>query len=279
MWQVIGQISSIFGLLAFVAAVIGTIWRRALLNRERMIATAPEEQRGTLIAAVLDRVVVETQGLTREQRFQLAQKTLGDRAARFRLMVLVAVPSLALFALLAIFGLKVVPEWSQRSYRVQVTVLDSRGFPVPEARVSSSAGGELQQTQQGWEITLPVDSVPADHRIRVDAARGSDHGSAELELGRERVLSLVVNLAPPVAAMVRGTVRGPDQRVLAGARVSVVGHEAESVETDGSGSFALAAHVGAGEDVRLHVEHKDYSPADQYHVAGDEPAVIVLEQP
>jgi hypothetical protein len=60
--------------------------------------------------------------------------------------------------------------------------------------------------------------------------------------------------------------------------VSVIGYGEEAVTTSTDGSFVLPAHAAIGQSVRLHVEKEGYVPVDQYHPAGDEPAVIILEK-
>lgn len=279
MWQVVGQVSSIFALLAFAVTALATVWRRALLSREKLIATASKEERGRLAAAVLDRVAVDTSRLAPSEQLALAREILRGRAERFRWTVLSGLVLFGLSGLLGAYALMVFPRLSAQSYRLRVTVVDSEGRPVEGATVRSSVGGEIKGALGGWEIEIPASSRPIDGRLRVLGDKGSQHGSAEVLLEKERLISVLLRLAMAPPGEVRGTVLDPANRAVGGARVSVLGYGEEAALTKVDGGFVLPAHLASGEEVRLHVEHPDFRPKDLYHVVGSAPAVIVLEPP
>ena len=71
---------------------------------------------------------------------------------------------------------------------------------------------------------------------------------------------------------------GLEGHAVEGARVSVVGHDAEAVFTRSDGGFVLPAHVSATQTVRLHVEKEGFTPEELEHsVSG--PALLRLGRP
>jgi len=52
-------------------------------------------------------------------------------------------------------------------YRFRITVLDTRGAPVKNARVFSSIGDEATKVDGGWEIDVPGANLPPDAKLIV----------------------------------------------------------------------------------------------------------------
>lgn len=100
MWEAIGSVSSIITLVAFIVAAIITIIRIKWLHHERLIEITEETKRETLVLAALDRLAVNTEGLTKEQRFKLAIELIKNRAERFKItanrIVIIAIIGLSL---------------------------------------------------------------------------------------------------------------------------------------------------------------------------------------
>ena len=164
-------------------------------------------------------------------------------------------------------------------YRVRVTVLDPQQVPVEDATVWSTFGGEPKKVAGGWQFDIPAASVPAAGQLTVLAERKSyfQKGRASAELREDPNVALTVQLSRP-SARVRGVVLDPTGAAVADARVSVLGYGDEAVTTTEDGTFILDAHAALREEVRLHVEHPDFRPTDQYHPAGDTPATIQLRK-
>jgi hypothetical protein len=97
MWETIQYVSSGFTLAAFIAAVVAWVIKSRSEQRERLIATAPEEERGKLVSDALEFFHVDTGNLTKTQQYQLAREQIRARAQRFKL-VAVTVCVLALIA-------------------------------------------------------------------------------------------------------------------------------------------------------------------------------------
>lgn len=154
-------------------------------------------------------------------------------------------------------------------YAVRVVVLDPDDQPVKDSEIHSSVGNEPQEVDGGWEIEIPRSKVPDDGKVTfraVDPA-SSGRGSTTLTLGDAPTPLAEIRLEIPEAT-VRGTVLDPQNRALAGAKVSVSGFGDEAITTDDSGTFELVAHRPPGQRVRIRVEHPDYTFDDKYCQAG-----------
>jgi len=183
------------------------------------------------------------------------------------------------FALLLFLWPKLVPASGPDVYRLRVTVLSPQGQPVEDAEVRSSVGGELKKAQGGWELDLPASVLPADRKVTVYANKTIAYlqGSREVVLDKDFQPVVTVELRKDRSATVSGVVQDGDGHSLEGARVSVVGHEAEAVSTGGDGGFTLLSHASPRQEIRLHAEKTGFRPLDQDHTAGD-PATLVLER-
>jgi hypothetical protein len=91
MWKAITYVSSGITLIAFICAVAAWIYRTKILERERTIRLAPENARSALVERTLEFFSVDTVGLTRQQKYDLALHQIHARAARFRTTAIVIV--------------------------------------------------------------------------------------------------------------------------------------------------------------------------------------------
>jgi Carboxypeptidase regulatory-like domain len=165
--------------------------------------------------------------------------------------------------------------------RLRVLVLGPAESPVEDARVWTSLGGEPKQVAGGWEFDIPLSKVPADGKVTVHAAKESAFlsGSSEVRLGKDLATTATVRLAAPSNATVRGIVLDESGNAVEGVRVSVVGHEGETVTTGTGGQFVLPAHAANDQQVQLHAEKTGYRGITQNHPAGSFPATLTLERP
>jgi hypothetical protein len=84
MWEAIAYVSSGVTLAAFIFALAAWIYRAKILEKERLIRSAPDSARSELIEHTLEFFSVDTSGLTRRQKYDLALHQIHARAARFR---------------------------------------------------------------------------------------------------------------------------------------------------------------------------------------------------
>ena len=138
--------------------------------------------------------------------------------------------------------------------------------------------GEPQKVAGGWEFNIPAQTRPKDGRLTIFGAKPAAFlkGQAKLELDEDWNPTVRVELAKDGSASVAGMVQDGQGKALAGVRVSVVG-KSESMVTEDDGKFVLSISAAEGEGVLLHAEKPGYAAVTQSHLAGDEPAVLVLD--
>jgi hypothetical protein len=163
-------------------------------------------------------------------------------------------------------------------YRLRVTVIDPQQVPLEDAQVWSSIGGEAKKVAGGWQFDIPAGARPVDGKLTIYALRQAAFlsGKQEVKLGDDLNPAVTVPLQRDTAANVRGIVTDESGRSVAGATVSVVGHEEESVITKDTGNFFLPAHAAEGQQVQLRVEKNSYAAVTQWHPAGSTPATLIL---
>lgn len=164
------------------------------------------------------------------------------------------------------------------TYLIHVSVLDPQGRAVKDAEVSSSVGGQVLHSGEGYRIEIPSTSKPAGGAVIIRAAAPSAFwkGESEVRLANSSSVSTVVAMRADKSAQVRGMVVDSTQRAASGVRVSIVG-TTESVVTNETGTFSLPAHAAGGQQVQLRAEKAGKAPVMQWHPAGDAPATIVVE--
>ncbi len=165
-------------------------------------------------------------------------------------------------------------------YRVRVTVLSPENVPIEDAKVWSSFGGEPKKVAGGWQFDIPDASKPKEGQLSVFASKDSAFltGRADFALGNDSNPAVIINLRRDDSARVRGQVVGKKNHAISGARVFVVGYEAEAIVTKEGGNFELPAHAALNQQVLLHAEKKGYPAAPLWHPAGNMPAVLILER-
>lgn len=163
-------------------------------------------------------------------------------------------------------------------YRVRITIL-SNGNPINSATVWSSVGGESKRISGGYEIDIPRSTTPTNGRLTVFAEeRGAFmSGKKEIILTDDLNPAIVLELIHDSSGFVRGMVRDKRGNTLANVRISLPGYN-DVIITSSNGVFVLPAHVSVGQQVQVHAQKAGYKSLDQWHPAGDEPAVLVLEK-
>jgi hypothetical protein len=162
-------------------------------------------------------------------------------------------------------------------YRVRITALDEAGAPISGVQLHVTASNETAETKTGeTELSIPRGTVPADGKVTifVEKTSGFLRGSNEIQLGADPNPSVIIHLKRDASASVAGLVEDELGRGIADAVVSIPG--AGDTKTSENGSFSLSAHAAPGQPVTLHVDKPGYQPVDQSHLAGSEPATIVL---
>jgi len=188
--------------------------------------------------------------------------------------------------LLVLVGLVSLIYKPSEIYRVHVTVVDPQGVPVvdplgrpPEdLKVWANISASAQPMPGGWQFDITSSIKPADGKLTVRASKENAFliGKTDLTLGNDYNPAITINLKRDDSAKVRGQVVDRKNHAINGARVFVVGYEAEAIVTKEGGNFELLAHAALNQQVLLHAEKKGYQAAKLWHPAGDAPAVLTL---
>lgn len=88
-WSASTQVTTGVALVAFVIAVAAWVYRLRLIRKERLIRSASEGDRARLVESALEFFRIDTAGLTKEQKYQLALKQIHARERRFRVAAMV----------------------------------------------------------------------------------------------------------------------------------------------------------------------------------------------
>lgn len=83
MFDAIKFVYTPLALAAFIVAAVTMILRARQQKERRLIELAPEQDRGRLVERVLEGLNLAEEGLTKAQRYQLAENLLRERANRF----------------------------------------------------------------------------------------------------------------------------------------------------------------------------------------------------
>ena len=140
-------------------------------------------------------------------------------------------------------------------YHIRVVVLSPDGQPTDEAKLTSSAGGEIKKAPGNWEYDLPPQSRPSDGVVTLTASVPDAYllGHADVKLGGDYFPTATIQLAALPSVELRGVVVDPSGRSVAAASVSEVGFPT-IVTTDRMGNFSLPGHGAAGQLVQLRAE-------------------------
>ena len=104
-WQAISYVGTGVSLAAFLAATIAWVFKSSSEQRERLIQTANEADRPKLISDALEFFRVDTDSLTKAQRYDLAIRQIKERASRFLYIVITTAILSVLAAAVALFAM------------------------------------------------------------------------------------------------------------------------------------------------------------------------------
>jgi hypothetical protein len=186
LWNVIPYVTTGVTLAAFLAAVAAWVYRLKIVNKERLIRSASEEDRAELVVSALEFFNVDTGNLTKKQQFDLALTQIHARAHRFLLTsILIAIVFFVAAAITALAIIFVAPrdegitrtefqliddQTKEPIYRSIGVVFQRSGAPPEPAVVTDNFGkGELKGGFADVQVTT----------INGDGARG--YGDPELD--------------------------------------------------------------------------------------------------
>lgn len=158
-FEAIQYVGTPIALVAFIVALGAYVYRARLVERRKLIETAPEGERARLLdAAIRDFTTVNTENLTREQRYQLALRLIEVRAARFRTTALLGG---AAAVLLAGVVLALPPSSEDEPLDLVVRVDDAAAGTFIRAGLLTLDAGRGRDTRTiGGDGQVRFDNVP-----------------------------------------------------------------------------------------------------------------------
>lgn len=237
MFQAIQYVGTPIALVAFVIAVIAYAYRARLVERRKTIESAAEADRGRLLEATLrDFTTVNTETLTREQRYQLAMRLIEERAAKVRVMAIVAIVSAIILAAVIL----ALPSPVDAAHSLTVRVQDPAGGFITSGEVTLDAGAARDTRAIGADGQVRFENIPrASYEQGVTLHPNVAGFAAAAVTLREPPAGGVHYLElAPVATALRGTVVDARRVPLAGVVVSFQSGLAVDT-TDGLGGFQV----------------------------------------
>jgi len=150
MWNAINYVTSGLALVAFLAAVTAWTYRSKTAERERLIRSATESDRGELVRNALEFFNIDTYGLTKEQQFKLALEQIHARGHRF-------VISAAVVCFLAVVAVSIAAYAITQHGRLSDSMATSQLTGVDPALVGS------------WDAVGKIEATPVQLRFQIGA--------------------------------------------------------------------------------------------------------------
>jgi len=250
-FQAIQYVGTPVALVAFVVAVVAWVYRSRLVERRKLIESAPEAERAKLLdAAIRDFTTVNTETLTREQRYQLAVRLIEERSARTRVLAVVGVLVAAMLAVVVLF----IPGTAAEAVDLVVRVSDPSGAFITDGSLTLDAGNGRDTRGLGSDGQVRFDNVP-----RSAFGRGvslipqvSGYATSPARLTAVPPDGVYYLELAPVATDLRGTVVDAAHAPVAGVVVVFEGGTAVDT-TDANGTFAVQLPKPPGASVAVRV--------------------------
>jgi hypothetical protein len=253
-FQAIQYVGTPIALVAFAIAVAAYAYRSRLVERRRLIEAAPEGERGRLLdATIRDFTTVNTETLTREQRYTLALRLIDERAARFRMTTYAAVATAALLAVV-VLALPAGGADDVTAMSLTVRVHDPAGVAVGTGAVTLGAGPALDTRDVAADGQVRFENVPRSafrDGVRL-TANVPGYVTAPVTLTDVPRSGIYYLELQPAATHVYGTVIDGGRSPAAGVVLHFDGGQViDTTDANGTFSVLLRQPPGARVPVRL----------------------------
>ena len=151
-WEAITYVSTGLTLLAFIVATVAWAAKVQTEEKRKLIDSASDEAKASLVDKALDLIHVDTTGLSGDKRYKLAMELIKRRAERFRIIAIV----ICVFALtgggVSIYSnSKVVDDLSplepfiREVHKMQAIAAAMQSGPLEKVREVSSRAPKLAE--------------------------------------------------------------------------------------------------------------------------------------
>src|SRR5262245_9363850 len=175
MWKAIALVSSGITLAAFFIAVVASVYKRQIQQKNELIKLAPENERASLIEATLKEFKVPINDLNKSDRYKLALETIRSRDSKYKVSIFTWLIVFMISAVVAVFAIyrstsnsteanieqKATSVSSSTSPQLSATPTSISVQPTPVAK--SILLSKKEQNEQGKKQMNPVqraDSSP-----------------------------------------------------------------------------------------------------------------------
>jgi endonuclease/exonuclease/phosphatase family metal-dependent hydrolase len=222
MWNAIQFVAGGSTLIAFIVAAAAAVYRRRLRHEESLVQSAPESERGRVLLARYSAFDIDTDKLTKQQRYNLAISQIRGRADRYKIAAIIIA---LLGLLLAVVTGFAIAKGSQRE--ILEERVKSRDLLLAEIRTArDDLRAELENERRRTTELLrrnerladlltkftseySVQSLPPDQReIVSDAEQTRNAAIAAIEKrigGRRITLARLKSLHPNRAFSINNT--------------------------------------------------------------------------
>lgn len=282
LFDAIQYIGTPIALVAFIIAVVAYAYRGRLEERRKLIEVAPEQERGRLLEAALrDFTTVPTDTLTREQRYSLATQLIDERAAKFRLMMVLSVIVSVLLAGVVLAFTLVPVDANAGSLTIRVHGPGGAGDFVTNGVVTLDAGSSRSTRPIGPDGQTRFDNIPNsafENGVRVIPQVEGFHAVGETALkavpsGRVYDIALAPN-----PTRVFGTVVDVNRQPL---RDVVINFEAGVAvdTTDAQGNFSVVLPYPPGARVPVRAMRNGVAGLNDKITIPDDAALTLFFEP
>lgn len=263
-WEVIDKIGNPFALAAFIVAIIGMYLRYKTLQKRKMLGEMSDENKLQAAEVILDKLHVDTSGLTKHQKYELAKTKLKDKSSHRRnLTLLAALIAIAIAILAYKANEKIDPPEPKYKVAFEINmiipsvkdsiisrkVVESRAHRNNHCSSPRNINWEIKSDfQEGWKI------IPDSIKIIHFTVRQNDRFNGVFD-------------KTPRSFFIRGIVRnsgscgvfGNDARGKLTVDYSYV--EEKKSKTNGFDNLIMKGEVSKGEPIKFDLpkEVKDYS--------------------
>lgn len=234
MWEAIQYVTTGLTLVAFLATVIAWAYKSKSEERERLIKTASENERVDLVRSALEFFNIDTSGLTKEQKYELALAQIHARAQRFRTTAIVICVLAVILAVVSVYAISQPllpidedPEPTPRQREVPET-------PITRERIVDSRGSSKISLSSPTEWNYPDDVV----RIRGTVVTNGKPLTINAAKLIAEDASVVVSELPLLAASGQDGANGP--LGLGGAGAGEAGARGSDGQSGSTGESGLA---------------------------------------
>jgi|GEM_PF-2701380 len=162
-WEVIGQVSSIFSLLAFISATIAWVYRKKLKTDYQLIKSTPENDRAKVILAKYGVIELDATKLNEDQNYQIALTQLENRSSYLKnILILIAIIA-SLATIVLIIALNNNSELASKEGELKATNNQVHQLIAQVEELTEKLEKEIRENTQNQTIEIVIKASDGNH--------------------------------------------------------------------------------------------------------------------